>query len=283
MQTSVWVSLVPLRGVGYLKTIELECTLLSSLRCHQTAGGPGLGCSGLHCTRSPGHWGPPGQVLPSARGALGLWFHCGANKPQAVWEPGLSKCTLSLNQTSPFKCDRRGGQAHLPGAGWSSYSTPQPAGPSASCPCPTVPAAFLVQRTMQTGPCTGTRGSLQGRAEQENDNGIWATPALSSACWAVALCTLDLFPAQRGATPPARAVVGADGPQHRGVPTRPARDSQRLQPHGKRHGHLQRCSRWLTGHSGRHRYGLKVSVPFSDPLPFGPPAIACPLLGGIQR
>ena len=59
--------------------------------------------------------------------------------------------------------------AHLPGAGWSSCSTPRPAALSEACLAPTAPAAFPGQRMMQTGRCTGTQGSLGCGTEARMD------------------------------------------------------------------------------------------------------------------
>lgn len=55
-----------------------------------------------------------------------------------------------------------GSQAHLPCVGWSSYSTPQPAGLPSTYLFPIVQGAFLVLRMRQTEQCTGTQGNLEG-------------------------------------------------------------------------------------------------------------------------
>lgn len=223
--------------------------------CRQTAGRWGravelqlLDCPGFPATGVPwagvalcqGCLGPLGGVRPPS--------HCGVGRPRAVWEPDRNVPCVCIRPAWWGATGR--GWAHLPGAGWSFYSIPRPAGLSAPCPCPTAPAACPVQRTMQTGPCTGTRGSLRGR-EQNNRTAM----ALGSASWAVAPGTLAFCLLHEGLW------WG-----HRSARQACPRLTERTTT--QREARLSRNCPWgLAGRSGRHCCRLGVSVGFSDLSP----------------
>lgn len=155
-----------------------------------------------HCAGSPGQEALcRGRLGPALWVSLLTWgcsrFHHGTNRPPALWESGLSE------RHQPFCCqlgrDGKRGRAHLPGAGWSSYNTPLPAGPSASCLCPTAPVAFLARHKTQTEPCTGTRGSLEGTTRACGcQMHPWQVQGPGLALPGLCL----LFPAHRHITPP---------------------------------------------------------------------------------
>lgn len=89
-----------------------------------------------------------------------------ASRPAARWHRRPHTWGLPVTRSRPPPglasplCVWVGARAHLPGAGWFSYSIPRPAAPSAACLAPTAPAAFPGRRMTQTGQCTGTQGSL---------------------------------------------------------------------------------------------------------------------------
>lgn len=108
---------------------------------------------------------------------VGKWTSSGAAGSVQIY----SECELRPNSRCQCRCDRKGSQAHLLGAGWSSYNILQPVGSSSSCLSPTARVAFLVWRRMQTGLCTVTQGSLEEGGERGSQ---WCLPhILALGCW----------------------------------------------------------------------------------------------------